>query len=437
MNQDDNVNPDELAANKQVSGTDPLISENDEGLLATDKQAKTGSLLVIFLVVMIDLLGFGLVLPLLPIYAEQFTIDESGIWIGLLMASFSAMQFFFSPIWGMVSDRIGRRPVLMFGLLGSVVFYSLFGLATEWQSLELIFVSRIGAGICGATISTAQAYIADTTTNEGRSRGMALVGMAFGVGFTFGPVLGFFAVPSGTGAPGPWPGYLAAILSAGALVLAAFLLPESLHKKSKSASERFNLRGIRDAFSLPGVPTILLLIFLLVFSFANFETTLSMLVKGKPFDFSWRAICGTFAFIGFTLAVIQGGVVRPLYKRVSEVTMATAGAVMEIVGFLIVTYAVYVESLPLLFVSLIVVVTGFSFMQPSINSLLSRHAPDDQQGTVLGTGQSVNSLARILGSGLAIPLLKYSTLAPYLLAASLLTVGALILRLVLVRSSKL
>lgn len=437
MNQDDNADRSELDPSSQAPGIESLTVDPNAEVASLDKQARTGSLLVIFLVVMIDLLGFGLVLPLLPIYAEVFTIDESGIWIGLLMASFSAMQFFFSPIWGMVSDRIGRRPVLMFGLLGSVVFYSLFGLATQWKSLFWIFVSRIGAGICGATISTAQAYIADTTTNQGRSRGMALVGMAFGVGFTFGPVLGYFAVPSGSGDPGPWPGYLAAILSAVAFILAAFLLPESLHDKSKSASERFNLQGIRDSFSLPGVPTIFLLIFLLVFSFANFETTLSMLVKGKPFDFSWKAICGTFAFIGFTLAIIQGGVVRPLYKRVSEVTMATAGAVMEIVGFLIVTYAVLAQSLPFLFVSLIVVVTGFSFMQPSINSLLSRHAPDDQQGTVLGTGQSVNSLARILGSGLAIPLLKYSLVAPYLLAASLLTVGAILLRLVLVRSSKL
>src|SRR5947207_5764167 len=120
-----------------------------------------GSLLVIFLTVFIDLLGFGMVLPLLPIYAQQFTVDESGAMLGALMASFSLMQFIFAPLWGRLSDRIGRRPVLMVGLAGSVVFYTLFGVATVTKQLALLFVSRIGAGIAGATIPTAQAYIAD------------------------------------------------------------------------------------------------------------------------------------------------------------------------------------------------------------------------------------------------------------------------------------
>src|SRR5437762_7133289 len=120
---------------------------------------RRGSLLVIFLTVFIDLLGFGMVLPLLPIYAKQFTTDKSGLVIGLLMASFSAMQFLFAPVWGRLSDRVGRRPVLMIGLSGSVLFYGLFGLATVWKSLAWLFISRIGAGISGATISTAQAYI--------------------------------------------------------------------------------------------------------------------------------------------------------------------------------------------------------------------------------------------------------------------------------------
>src|SRR5262245_23209507 len=127
---------------------------------------RRGSLLVIFLTVFIDLLGFGMVLPLLPIYAKQFTADKSGLLIGLLMASFSAMQFLFAPMWGRLSDRVGRRPVLMIGLAGSVAFYALFGFMTVWKSLIGLFVSRIGAGIAGATIPTTQAYIADTTTLE-------------------------------------------------------------------------------------------------------------------------------------------------------------------------------------------------------------------------------------------------------------------------------
>ncbi|MCA9148567.1 MAG: MFS transporter, partial [Planctomycetales bacterium] len=190
-------------------------------------ELRRGSLLVIFLTVFIDLLGFGIVLPLLPIYAKRFTLDPSGLQLGLLMASFSAMQFFFAPVWGRVSDRIGRRPVIMVGLLGSIIFYSLFGIATIRRSMLLLFVSRIGAGLAGATISTAQAYIADCTTLEQRPRGMALIGMAFGLGFTFGPLLGFLAVPDAAQEPGPMPGFAAAILSAIALLLAIFVLPES------------------------------------------------------------------------------------------------------------------------------------------------------------------------------------------------------------------
>jgi DHA1 family tetracycline resistance protein-like MFS transporter len=140
-----------------------------------------GSLLVIFLTVFIDLLGFGLVLPLLPLYGRQFAVDHSGLTLGLLMASFSAMQFVFAPLWGRLSDRIGRRPVLLVGLAGAVVFYTLFGLATVWESLVGLFIARIGAGIAGATIPTAQAYIADSTTLEGRVKGMALIGAAFGL----------------------------------------------------------------------------------------------------------------------------------------------------------------------------------------------------------------------------------------------------------------
>jgi len=393
-------------------------------------------LLIIFVVVVIDLLGFGMVLPLLPVYAKAFSVDQSGWQLGLLMASFSAMQFFFSPIWGMVSDRIGRRPILMLGLLGSACFYFLFGLATTWESLTWIFVARIGAGICGATISTAQAYIADSTDKAGRSRGMALVGMAFGIGFTFGPVLGYLAVPeSPTDKPGPWLGYSAAILSAVALIMAAFMLPESLRKssadKSESVTNRFRLSGIRDACRIPGVPAILLLIFMVVFSFAGFETTLSLLLASELFNFNLRQLCITFALIGFTLAIIQGGVVRPLYKRLGEVPMASIGTVLEVIGFAAVAWAVHQASLWGFFASLVLVVAGFSFIQPSVNSLLSRQAPENVQGVVLGTGQSVNALGRILGSAVAIPLLMWNQLAPFVIAAILIGLSGLLLHTVI------
>ena len=225
-------------------------------------EPRRGSLLVIFLTVLIDLLGFGIVLPLLPIYAAQFEPHPTGIQLGALMASFSAMQFLFAPLWGRISDRIGRRPVIMVGLFASLICYLLFGWATVRKSLVLLFVSRIGAGMAGATISTAQAYIADTTSVEGRAKGMALVGMAFGIGFTFGPLLGYLAVPDGQGDPGPMPGVMAAVLSGVALVLAWFLLPESLNPESDQRSRRlFDLQVIKSATALPSIGSLVLAVF--------------------------------------------------------------------------------------------------------------------------------------------------------------------------------
>ncbi|MCH5373411.1 MAG: MFS transporter, partial [Planctomycetes bacterium] len=325
-------------------------------------EPRHGSLLVIFLTVFIDLLGFGMVLPLLPIYADVFTQDPAGWRLGLLMASFSAMQFLFAPLWGRLSDRIGRRPVLIIGLTGSVVFYLLFGVATVMRSLGLLFVSRIGAGIAGATIPTAQAYIADTTTLEKRPKGMALIGMAFGLGFTFGPLLGFLAVPSGQGQPGPWPGYVAAILSAGALILAIFKLPESLRPDSRTAAhKRVDVRGFRQALSVPSVGLLLIAIFVCVFSFSNFETTLSMLIKGtteaakSPFRFGWGQVCLTYAYIGLTMATVQGVLVRRLAGRISEGKLAGTGALFQVVGFVVVLIAINHQSASLLMASLAVI----------------------------------------------------------------------------------
>lgn len=398
--------------------------ETDKSTLPEDEEPRTtrpGSLLVVFLTVFIDLLGFGIVLPLLPIYADQFGKDPSGWVIGLLMASFSIMQFLFAPLWGSLSDRIGRRPVIMIGLSGSVIFYTLFGVATLYQSLLGLFITRIGAGIAGATVSTAQAYIADTTDNENRARGMALIGMAFGLGFTLGPLFAVFAVPSGDGDPGPGPGFAAAGLSLVALLLAIFKLPESLNERSQTANTKrwWDLSRWQTAMSSNAVKILLLGFFVCIFSFASFETTLSMLIKGSadfenpPFQFSFRNVCWTFALIGLLVAIVQGGIVRPLAKYVRESRLAVAGASFEVVGFALMAYAASAASLTWLFASLCVIVCGYACLQPSLYSLLSRWSDPAKQGTVLGVGQSVNALARIAGSAIGIPMLKASFFIPY------------------------
>jgi MFS transporter, DHA1 family, tetracycline resistance protein len=433
---------------------------------------KKSALLVIFLTVFIDLLGFGMVLPLLPIYAKQFArqfeLAEQGIalgvLIGLLMSSFSAMQFLFAPMWGRLSDRIGRRPVILIGLAGSVVFYALFGLATAAGSIVWLFVSRIGAGVAGATIPTAHAYIADVTPHDRRAKGMALIGAAFGLGFTFGPLFGALALPSGEADAGPGPGYAAAALSALALVLAWFKLPETLDR-SRVAPRRVGagFAGLHDALATPSIGPLLLAMFVCVFAFANFESTLSLLVKDEAgaFRFSFREVMLAFAFVGFTLALAQGLIVRRLATRISETAMATLGALVELVGFWLLIRAAdatstrllvdwnlagedaaaawrltLTESTAQLLAALVVVVVGFALITPALNALISRRSDPARQG-------SASSLARILGP-LAGSLLYHSAWLgeqlgvspvklPSLLAGGMMAVG---LVLVLVSSRR-
>ncbi|MFO0906128.1 MAG: MFS transporter [Pirellulales bacterium] len=417
---------------------------------------RKGSLLVIFLTVFIDLLGFGIVLPLLPIYGKQFAADygwssqQIGWVVGILMSSFSAMQFLFLPIWGRASDRFGRRPILLIGLAGSTLFYGGFAIATVMRSLPGLFITRIGAGIAGATIATAAAYIADTTTKEKRTKGMALIGAAFALGFTLGPSLGVVALLAGGDiALSPWPGYLASGLSGVALVLAAVLLPESLTPgQEQQKRSLFDVGALRNALNIPTVGLLLLSSFIAVFSFANFESTLSLQIERlvqrlgdvetpsallqwvvgrsqawgytKPDEIKLVAIFFVFAYLGFALTLAQGFLVRRLADKVSEGKLATGGSIVALIGFLLLAGAAANESFNLLLVGMTVEVIGFAFVNPSLQSLLSRRSRSDEQGGILGLGQSVMSLARILGPVCGIRLFSQISSAPYYLAAGLM-----------------
>lgn len=384
-----------------------------------------GSLTVIFLTVFIDLLGFGMVLPLLPIYAKAFGVHASGWEIGLLMASFSAMTFLFAPLWGRVSDQIGRRPVLVVGLAGSVFFYLLFAVAAMVQSLALLFIARIGAGIAGATIPAAQAYIADVTSVQNRARGMALIGAAFGLGFTFGPLLGAAAlVFSRDVGTSPWPGYVAALLSAVALLLAVLVLPESLHPGTRAASHAlFDREAWRQALATPSVPALLTTIMASVTSFGAFETTLSLLLNAPPFKFAFHQVLQYYAFIGLTLTLAQGLLVRRLAPRVGEVALTLAGGLTTTLGFVLLVLGTWHARLWLLLVASAVEVTGFALMTPSLQSLLSRRSDPAHQGGILGVGQSTAALARVLGPLIAVPLFFRSPELPYWTAAAIMVVA--------------
>jgi MFS family permease len=398
--------------------------------------------LIIFLVVVIDLLGFAIVLPLLPRIAKVYLAGMQdvmvGLTIGLLFSSFSAMQFLFAPLWGRLSDRIGRRPVMLIGLAGSVVFYAVFGYAATISpeqsqlALFLMFASRIGAGVAGATISTAAAAIADCTPPEQRKRGMALIGAAFGVGFTFGPLIAYVALialpQQGHGAVG----YVAAGLS-----LVAFLLGLRLLKETRVPGRPSEPRGWLNLHFLATLrmPTIGLLIatyFLATFAMANLESTLSLFTE-DAYRYTDAENALVFAYVGFTLAFVQGGIYRPLAKRVSEVAFIRMGIAFMLLGLgglgaLAATAAsgqhTGTGSLILLLIALAVAVTGFAFMNPSVSALVSRRTPADRQGEVLGVNQSASALGRILGPVMALTMFRLTPnhALPYAVSSAMLLI---------------
>jgi MFS family permease len=430
---------DEIESGIETPPAGPHPMETDPTPAATPR-AHHSALLIVFLVVFIDLLGFGIVLPLLPRFAKEYIPGGAanpwaGTIIGLLAASFSAMQFVFAPIYGRISDRIGRRPILIQGLAGSVVFYALFGYACivgsegrQELALLLLFISRIGAGVAGATIGTAQAAIADSTTPDKRSRGMALIGAAFGIGFTFGPLIGAGALTLTNDYAGS-PGFVAAAISLVALVLAIAILPETCKAGAHLRRHWLDIHGLQTALRTPTIGLLILMFFLSTFSFAMFEPTLALLLDTPGLNLDKRNTFLVFTYVGFVLALAQGVLYRRLAARLNEITFIWLGAALMAVGLggigavARLTEEPGVSLMPSLLGALAVAVTGFAFMTPSVQALISRRSDPTRQGEILGVNQSANAMARILGPAVGMPLFYLSNtshLVPYAAGAALL-----------------
>jgi DHA1 family tetracycline resistance protein-like MFS transporter len=375
---------------------------------------------IVFLIVFIDLVGFGIVIPFLPLYVEDF--GPSPMVFGLLMASYSMMQFVFAPILGRLSDRVGRRPVLLVSLAGSVLGYLLFGFA---GSLTVLFASRIIDGISGGNISTAQAVIADITDESDRTKGMGIIGAAFGLGFICGPGIAALLIDVAR-----WlPGVAAAVTSATAFVLVIFLLPETLRRDSSRArSHPLSRRNLATVLSVPLAGACLAAVFLVIFAFSNFETTFAQLLRLR-FDLRMSTVGWVFVYAGVVGAVVQGGLVGRLARRFGEGRLIVVGALLAaLAGGLL----PFVGSMPRLVAVLAILALGHGMIMPSLSSMVSKLVPSEEVGGLMGVYQGVSSLARICGPfwaewvyGVLSPAAPYLSAAAAYALAVIVALGAL------------
>ena len=358
---------------------------------------KRSPLVVIFTTVFIDLVGFGIVIPVLPFYAEGSRFNATPRTVGLLFASYSVMQLIFSPILGRLSDKFGRRPVLLISIIGTGIGFLILGFA---NTLWLLFVGRILDGITGGNISTAQAYIADITTPENRAKGMGLIGAAFGLGFVFGPAIGGILSRWGVGVPFL---FAAGLCFANALLL-YFTLPETVtrdHPARVSAARGRGLDQLLQSLRNPRLAYVLIIYFLFIVAFSIMTTAFSLYTMFR-FGYDAQHTGYLFAYVGILAVIVQGGLIGRLVKRFGELSLVIAGAFL-FAGSLFAVPFVRPETggLLALLVGGGLFSIGNSLSAPSLSSLASKSVGAGEQGSVMGVTQSVASLARAVGPALA------------------------------------
>ena len=376
----------------------------------------TRPLLVIFLTIFVNLVGFGIIIPLLPFYAETF--GASPIVIGLLFAVFSLCQLAAAPALGDLSDRHGRRPILIFSLAGTVVSFVMLALA---HSIVMLFAARIVDGLSGGNISTARAYVADITAPKDRAKAYGLIGAAFGLGFILGPAMsGVLARISYTA-----PIWAAAGITLVATVMAWLWLPETVHRAHAGTGNPF--RYLPELWGRPLVRRILLIDFVYWFSFAIFQTTFA-LFAARRFGFDVPKTGYFFAAFGVLGAIVQGGLIRPIVHRLGDKSTFLLGLGFGAAGCVAVAAA---HTVALFALALVPLALGIGFGHPTMTSLVSLAGRGDEQGRVQGAASAVESLGRTMGPvwGNA-SLQQINEAAPYVSAAAFLlitlamTVGA-------------
>ena len=369
---------------------------------------------VIFFTVLIDLIGFGIVLPILPGYAQRF--GAGGLGYGAIIGVFSFMQFVATALLGKLSDRVGRRPVLLTTMLCNAVGYTFFAFAGSYW---VLFLSRVISGFAGGNISAAQAYIADITSPAERSRGMGMVGAAFGIGFSLGPAIGGFAShylgPSA-------PGLIAVGLSLSNFVSAYFILPESLRHEHRVTRRLFDLGHIGEAVARPRLRPLMAVWALVPFAFAGYTVVLP-LHTAKALGWGDRELAILFTIIGVTAASVQGYFFGKIVRRTGERTLVIAGTFGMALTIAIVPY---VPSSALLYACTFLLAVSNSVFAPAATGLVSVYADPTEQGTVLGAAQAIGALGRTAGPPVVGSVFDVvSSVTSFLLAGAVMVVAGL------------
>ncbi|MCB9640135.1 MAG: MFS transporter [Myxococcales bacterium] len=383
-------------------------------------------LLIAFMTIFLDLLGFGIIIPIQPFYAEAF--GARPFTVTLLGASYSAMQFIFAPIWGRLSDRVGRRPIILMSITLNALGFLLFGFA---GGLGMLFAARMLSGLGGANIGAIQAVIADSTPPSERAKGMGIIGAAFGLGFIFGPAIG------GTlGQISPqMPAFFACGVGVINLLLALRLLPETRPpQEDLLPRRRFSLESWKESIQLPNVLWLFLLYFAITTGFSMMEQIFGLYIdriwlSDQTFAHASERVKRAAALtayvmvaVGVVASIVQGGLIGKLTHRFGERRLLFAGTSTLAFAFVFLIIVGHLKIFGLMMLAGGFMALGSGLSNPSLSSFLSRNAPPDRQGTILGQGQSLSALGRVIGPAMAGLLFEWHINVPFMVSAVMMVV---------------
>ena len=372
-----------------------------------------GNILILFITMIVVMLGFGMIIPILPFYIESF--GASGRALGGLMATYGLMQFLFAPVWGQISDRVGRKKILLVGVFGNAIAQLLFGLSTQ---LWMLFAARALAGLLSsATLPTAMAYISDSTTHERRGGGMGAIGASMGIGMVLGPGLGGLLAANSLSLPF----FLAAGLSTFAMLLILLFLPESMPVTQRdTTNDRLHGPQLRPLLTAVAGPTgfLFIMAFLLTFGLTNFEGVFG-LYAANQYKYSPQTVGAIFAFIGIVSAIVQGTLTGPFTRRFGETAVIRGSLILTALGFFMLIQA---STLPGILAAVCFFISSNAMLNPANSSLISKRTIGGQ-GAAMGLNNSFMSLGRIVGPLWAGFMFDINLNFPYLTGATVMLAG--------------